>query len=73
MLRGAIEPENLNGQQRSYHLIAFRKVCAAERTATTKYKHYVRLVGPDGADVPGTRGSGWGYWRSGALRRCLTF
>jgi hypothetical protein len=30
--------------------IAFRKGCTAERTATIKYKHYVRLIGPDGLD-----------------------
>ena len=40
--------------------IAFRKGCTAERTATIKYKHYVRLTGPDGAEVVGTRGVGLG-------------
>ena len=38
--------------------IAFRKGCTAERTATIKYKHYVRLTGPDGAEIVGTRGVG---------------
>ena len=40
--------------------IAFRKGCTAERTATIKYKHYVRLTGPDGAEIVGTRGVGLG-------------
>ena len=40
--------------------IAVRKACTAERTATIKHKHYVRLTGPDGDDLPGTRGVGTG-------------
>ena len=40
--------------------IAVRKGCTAERTATIKYKHYVRLTGPDGVDMQGTRGVGLG-------------
>ena len=40
--------------------IAVRKGCVAERTATIKYEHYVRLTGPDGEDLPGTRGVGLG-------------
>jgi len=40
--------------------IAFRKGCTAERTATIKHKHYVRVTGPDGVDMQGTRGVGLG-------------
>jgi hypothetical protein len=40
--------------------LAVRKGCTAERTATIKYKHYVRLTGPDGEDIVGTRGVGLG-------------
>ena len=40
--------------------IAVRKGCTAERTATIKYKHYVRVTGPDGVDMEGTRGVGLG-------------
>ena len=40
--------------------IAVRKGCSAERTATIKYKHYVRVTGPDGEDLPATRGVGLG-------------
>jgi hypothetical protein len=40
--------------------LAVAKGCTAERTATIKYKHYVRLIGPDGGDIPGVRGVGLG-------------
>ena len=40
--------------------IAVRKGCTAERTATIKHKHYVRVTGPDGVDMQGTRGVGLG-------------
>ncbi len=40
--------------------IAVRKGCTAERTATIKYKHYVRLTGPTGEEIVGTRGVGLG-------------
>ena len=40
--------------------IAVRKGCTAERTATIKYKHYVRLTGPNGEEIEGTRGVGLG-------------
>jgi hypothetical protein len=47
--------------QRSRHQeIAFRKGCTAERTATIKHRHYVRVTGPDGVDMQGTRGVGLG-------------
>ena len=41
--------------------IALRKGCTAERTATIKHKHYVRLTGPDGEEIEGTRGVGARY------------
>jgi hypothetical protein len=40
--------------------LAVAKGCTAERTATVKHKHYVRLTGPDGADIPSLRGLGHG-------------
>jgi hypothetical protein len=40
--------------------IAVRPVCIAERTATIKHKHYVRVTGPYGVDMQGTRGVGLG-------------
>jgi hypothetical protein len=40
--------------------IAVRKGCTAERTATIKHKHYVRLIGPDGEEIESTRGVGLG-------------
>jgi hypothetical protein len=40
--------------------LALAKGCTAERTATIKHKHYVRLTGPDGADIPSARGLGHG-------------
>jgi hypothetical protein len=40
--------------------IAVRKGCVAERTATIKHRHYVRLTGPDGVEMQGTRGVGLG-------------
>ena len=40
--------------------LAVRKGCTAERTATIKYKHYVRLTGPSGEEIVGTRGVGLG-------------
>jgi hypothetical protein len=40
--------------------LALAKGCTAERTATIKYKHYVRLIGPDGGDIPRVRGVGLG-------------
>ena len=40
--------------------IAVRKGCTAERTATIKYKHYVRLIDPNGEEIEGTRGVGPG-------------
>jgi len=40
--------------------IAVRKGCTAEGTATIKHRHYVRLTGPDGEDLQGTRGVGLG-------------
>jgi hypothetical protein len=35
-----------------------RQGCTAERTATIKHKHYVRLTDADGEDIVGTRGVG---------------
>jgi hypothetical protein len=35
--------------------IAVRKGCVAERTVTIKHRHYVRVTGPDGVDMQGTR------------------
>jgi hypothetical protein len=40
--------------------LAVAKGCTAERTATIKYKHYVRITRPDGEDIVGTRGVGLG-------------
>ncbi len=34
--------------------------CVAERTATIKHKHYVRVTGPDGVDMQSPRGVGLG-------------
>jgi hypothetical protein len=47
--------------------IAVRKGCTAERTETIKHRHYVRITGPDGVDIEGTRGVGLGLL--GAKRR----
>ena len=44
--------------------IAVRKGCTAERTATIKHRHYVRVTGPDGVDMQGTRGVGLGLLSS---------
>ena len=40
--------------------LAAAKGCTAERTATIEYKHYVRLTGPNGEEIEGTRGVGLG-------------
>ena len=40
--------------------LALAKGCTAERMATIKYRHYVRVTGPDGQGIPGTRGVGLG-------------
>ena len=51
--------------------LAIRKGCTAERTATIKYKHYVRLTGPNGEEIEGTAASAWACSRrSAGLKPC---
>jgi len=40
--------------------LAVAKGCTAERTATIKHRHFVRVTGPDGLDLQGARGVGLG-------------
>ncbi len=51
--------------------LAVQKGCTAERTATIKHKHYVRLTGPDGEDIEGARGVGLGLLEAKRLLEAM--
>ena len=40
--------------------LAVAKGCTAERTATIKHKHFVRITGPNGEEIESVRGGGLG-------------